>query len=521
MVDIIASQSRAESLYNDARALVSILIPAMRHLWHVHNELYLHTIISIIGPSVGITPIWDGVVAAGIPLTCTSSDLAFHSPLTDSGASVAFEHSSCMFMASLGQGWPWDTALRAWSSLSQGSYSPDGRTFRPVPAPFTQVKLHSITLSGSASESPTFILWDGISITAISSSSPLRLPLSCAADRAVGGLQSLPDFICLPRDLDGKPIIPLSRVTALVEAQQAWAHFLGPLDAVTSSLIHGSLVMPKISSPTRFTYQKNHNSFEKDPAAQIALGPVLAKWLAQGVLEFVSFDDRCPILLQPCGAVPKGSPPFYRLITDARFANPSYLPWGVSYTSAAQLGTVLHRCDFSWCSDLEDAYHLALWAGCGGGLRRCWRPFIIAPGQVEWREGLINGCSPSSCLGGCDKDLSGIMINGFIFRFAACQFGQKTAGSPLNSLALCIARYFASLPNPVHVSAWVDDLHFSIATPLHPPCLGHEGGCPVCCQAFETATIAQTRWIALAKALNRPCQKEKVFLFPSLDLSLE
>ena len=32
-----------------------------------------------------------------------------------------------------------------------------------------------------------------------------------------------------------------------------------------------------------------------------------------------------PVLLQPCGAVPKarakGTAPFYRLITDARFAN--------------------------------------------------------------------------------------------------------------------------------------------------------------------------------------------------------
>ena len=27
--------------------------------------------------------------------------------------------------------------------------------------------------------------------------------------------------------------------------------------------------------------------------------------------------------------------------------------------------------------------------------------------------------------------MSGIMIEGHIFRFAACQFGQKTAGSPL------------------------------------------------------------------------------------------
>jgi len=99
---------------------------------------------------------------------------------------------------------------------------------------------------------------------------------------------------------------------------------LDPLDADTSSILHGTLVMPKIASPTRRHIQKNHNSFENDAAAQAGLGPVPAKWLAQGILEYVGIDDRQPILLQPCGAVPKGSAPFYCLITDARLGNRLY-----------------------------------------------------------------------------------------------------------------------------------------------------------------------------------------------------
>jgi hypothetical protein len=87
------------------------------------------------------------------------------------------------------------------------------------------------------------------------------------------------------------------------------------------------------------------------------------------------------------------------------------------------------------------------------------------------------GCSLDTCLGGCNKDMSGISIHCHIFRFAACQFGQKTAGSPLNSLVLSVANYFARLPDPVHVATWVDDLHFSMLTPGHQPCLGHAGGC--------------------------------------------
>jgi hypothetical protein len=53
-------------------------------------------------------------------------------------------------------------------------------------------------------------------------------------------------------------------------------------------------------------------------------------------------------------------------------------------------------------------------------------------------DAMVNGCTPSTCRGGCDKDLSGIMIDGFVFRFAACQFGQKTAGSPLGLIVRAV-----------------------------------------------------------------------------------
>jgi hypothetical protein len=139
-----------------------------------------------------------------------------------------------------------------------------------------------------------------------------------------------------------------------------------------------------------------------------------------------------PILLQPCGAVPKGTAPFYRLITDARFANKFYMDWGVTYTTAAQLSSTLNRCDFHFSIDISDAYHLSFWAGCSGELRPVQRPVIVSngpgqPSEVSWVDAMVNGCTPSTCRGGYNKDLSGIMIDGFVFRFAACQFGQKTA----------------------------------------------------------------------------------------------
>jgi hypothetical protein len=207
--------------------------------------------------------------------------------------------------------------------------------------------------------------------------------------------------------------------------------------------------------------------------------------------------------------VPKGSAPFYRLITDARFGNTMYSDWGVAYTSASDLSSALHFRDFTWSADLEDAYHLSVFAGCGGILRPCRRPVVAGDGQVTWIDGYVVGCTPSTCLGGCDKDMSGISLHGHLFRFAACQFGQKTAGSPLNCLVMSVARYFARLPTPVHVAAWVDDLHFSMRTPAHPACTGHAGGCPTCTTAFEAAVAMEALWRAKARACNLPLSRGK------------
>jgi hypothetical protein len=228
------------------------------------------------------------------------------------------------------------------------------------------------------------------------------------------------------------------------------------------------------------------------------------------VLEYVAWDDRMPILLQPCGAVPKGTAPFYRLITDARFANKFYSDWGVTFTTAAQLCSTLNRCDFHFSIDISDAYHLSLWAGCGGGLRPVQRPIIVSngpgqPSEVSWVDAMVNGCTPSTCRGGCDKDLSGVMIHGFVFRFAACQFGQKTAGSPLGSIVRAVARYFARLLDPVHVASWVDDLIFIMSTPEHGGCAAFVGGfCPVCTEYHGRALKVQEMWHAKARKLNIP-----------------
>ena len=429
------------------------------------------------------------------------------------GPSARFEHSVHLALASIACGWDSAFARRAWAPLQVGHYSADGKTFLPqlvcTRAAADHGSLVHLRVARPAEEGTLVVsLLDGV-VHAVTASRRLRPSPRAAPEAPRACLSSLPSFIALPRDEDGRPIIPRTMVTTLVEHQEAWHTELGSIDAATSAITRGLLIMPKVAVPSQQQVLRNHPSWEDDPAAQAALGPIIAKWLAQGVLEYVEWDDRQPVLLQPCGAVPKGSAPFYRLITDARYGNRMYSDWGVSYTSAADLSHVLHRCDFSWSADLEDAYHLAVFHGCGGPLRPVRRPVVSGPGDVSWIDGLTNGCDPSSCLGGCDKDMSGLCIDGHVFRFAACQFGQKTAGSPLNSLVMSVARYFARLPTPVHVAAWVDDLHFSMTTPLHPPCAGMEGGCVTCVEYYGHALRAQALWRRKAAALGLPLSPSK------------
>ena len=435
-------------------------------------------------------------------------------PLRAPGPLELFEHASHMCMASLCDGWEMDQTVRMWARVQLGTFSKSGRTFIPGPRTpqsperdWAHTETHTITRA--LGESPVCIYISHGEIVAIVAGAPLRTRPATRAGASPPSLLDLPSFIALPRDASGRPIIPKSRVTALVEAQEAWHHELGQLDSLSSTIVRGLLVMPKIAVPSQRKVLRNHPSWEDDPAAQQALGPIIAKWLAQGVLEYVQWDDRQPVLLQPCGAVPKGTAPFFRLITDARYGNSMYSDWGVTYSSAADLCAALHPRDFTWSADLQDAYHLSVFAGCGGELRPCKRPIVQGDGTLSWVDGFIVGCDPASCLGGCDKDMSGLSISGHVFRFAACQFGQKTAGSPLNCLVMSVARYFARLPTPVHVATWVDDLHFSMRTPDHPPCDGHVGGCPTCSAAYDRAVQAEALWRAKAKALNLPLSEGK------------
>ena len=110
------------------------------------------------------------------------------------------------------------------------------------------------------------------------------------------------------------------------------------------------------------------------------------------------------VLLQPCGTVPKGTAPVYRLIIVARFPNRLYLDWGVTYTTAAQLSRTLNRCYFHFSIDISDAYNLSVgwWlrvrAAADQAAEYCV-PRVWQPSEVMWIYAMVNGCVPSTCRG--------------------------------------------------------------------------------------------------------------------------
>jgi hypothetical protein len=234
-----------------------------------------------------------------------------------------------LFFAAIAQGMSASTALEVFATFCGGSFSHDDKSFSVFPenaalGPIADRIGHlstarRVVVNGCEGQGDT---------TIVLVSGELHAPLEDRSCRNEGGLEALPDFIPLPRDEEGRTIIPESWVMALVEARDAWASELGTLDAVTRSITRGQLVMPRVSAPSQQKALHNHPSLKDDGEAKRALGPVIAKCLASGVLEYVVWNDRMPILLQLWGEVPKGTPPFYHLITDARFANNFYSTGG-------------------------------------------------------------------------------------------------------------------------------------------------------------------------------------------------
>ena len=96
-----------------------------------------------------------------------------------------------------------------------------------------------------------------------------------------------------------------------------------------------------------------------------AIGPIIAQWLAAGVIEYVAPNDTQPLCILRCHGVPKSSAPWVRLVTDARPINGIFAKWPVRYDSIEAVRHLFARCSFGLTFDLKEAY-----AGRGQDMQR-------------------------------------------------------------------------------------------------------------------------------------------------------
>ena len=524
-----------ETLHGWIQALLAhgpALLPAKWHWSHEQCQL-LHTqLIQLVSPAP-----WTPTTVTAPPV---SPDF-----IRWNSTARPFPATMCAFLHALRVGAPWASAIDSMASLPDGFLSLDGRFFATAAYGSPPgVPTHSFELAYPDDPDALTLFFAPGGLVAIASSHSL-LPRSQPApstDMVISrrgvpfASRFLPSYIKLKK-------LPTRDVMSVFMSADAWHRRLGPLDATAAMVVGGQLQMPKPRLVLRPSARPNHSSWERNEAAKIALGPKFATWTWQGIAELVPRNCPLPLFIEPLGAVDKATDPWWRLILDARISNEMQDPWGVWYFSIAQLAAMLDICDIMFAEDLEDAYHLSIFAGCTG--KPFWsRTFAIDEnGCIVERWRLVMGCDPFTCLGLCDKAMSGFCIDGFIGRFAAAHFGQRNAGSPLNVLMRCIQRFLARrgraptpapnnkrtrepaahdalpLPTPtprrglgpeaLHSAVWVDDAVYVTKTPPHAPCAGLVGGCPVCTHSARAARRSQSGWHRLAGELGLGLSADK------------
>ncbi len=482
-VDLLRAGETAFSVWKVPTKLSAGILASIRHL-------------------VGVRP---GLVSCHPPIFPASSGHPASFPLT----------VGC-FLASLAAGWQWELALSAFAFLDRGWFHDDSRVF--VADLGSHVANASAWLSAGVqlsddSESLRMFLAGGRIALVVGAFclQPQRIVHAAPARLLSSGRPSrfLPEYIRLARDTEsGNLDLPAARVTAVVERREVWLSRLGPLDGTAHAIVHGRFTYPRKRWSFAPSFKRNHPSWEQDMDAKAALGPTIAAWVYSGILEFVPSDCPPPLMIEPVGAVPKSSPPGYRLITDARISNKDLDEWPVRFWTVLEAAAGLRYGALMCADDAKDAYHLSAFAGCTGELFAEAGLALQPDGSLIETSVLYLGCSPRSCLGTCDKARSGICLDGSLFRFAAAQFGQKLAGSPLNGLFLPIMRHLSRRFGPrghlqgILCALWVDDMLLSQNLIYHGQCGGLNAECSRCQQASSMFAEEQAYWHALAADLG-------------------
>lgn len=426
--------------------------------------------------------------------------------LRDPLGTVRFPHAAVLFGAALAAGWPWATALAAFSSVRVGSFCNDGRGFiTAYGLQLSSERLHQGVwqeglVSAKEEHGPPVRVWfddSGVAYLLCQSSMCVSRNFRPAPARGASGIVSrpgrfpgpirrastrwLPEYFRMPLDERGRVVIAEHLMTSVFERRHVWARLI-PMDGVTRALVFGRGCYPRIAWRTIPSILPNHPSFD-NPEAKAALGPQFAQWLLAGHLEFVPPDAPLPVIIEPQGFVPKKGKVKFRNITDGRVGNRTLDDWGVRLHSARDFAAALTPCAICICADVREAYHIVWLTGCREDIEWTWGikgARTIYPGDPDYDSGSDSdgghdrpprkppdaaprerrpyqepvfgwrpclGCSPRTCNGTCDKAHAGADFDGFITRWAVPHFGQKPAGSVLNAIALCLLRYMA-LRNP-------------------------------------------------------------------------
>lgn len=483
------------------------------------------------------------------------------------GCLATFAHVQTAFSGALAAGWPWRLALNLFASLGKGRLVCGGTLFVTEAGDLlTEERIQKgdwlvSDLGGTPGAGPPLqIHFSDAAILFVASRASLQVEApvrptrraraaSGTSDgvvpvrRTYSGTLWLPPYVRLPRE--GPPgkerlVVPRDLTVSIVERRHEWLRLIPNMDGVTRACVFGKMTYPRSVWRVRPSWKPNHASWEQNEEAKRMLGGKLALWFLSGALEYIRPGLPPPVIVEPIGQVPKKGPDKYRLITDAREGNESIEDWGVHYFSARDLAMGLSPKAIVCGSDFADAYHISKFGGCTGELVWTWgvvnvdrvypgdpryptlEEAIPGPGQdgpgdpIEmlvfgWR--LVVGCSPETCMGTCDKAMNGMEFDGCLARWAAAHFGQKPAGSPLNSCGLCLLRYIATRRPPPGERRgassntglgvlWVDDVTLWRPVPLHGACLGLEGNCPVCLAALPGAERMEADWIELCTRLG-------------------
>lgn len=453
------------------------------------------------------------------PLPCAPPELP--GPVDCAGTRSVFPHACGFFFAALAAGWSWSLALQAFSTLPSGHFSDYTKTFLPVYSGSNRHAWSNSDLCMCRDSIQAKIYLTGSRIALIHASRPM-LPLAFreqlpeSPKLQEGHLVSLPGFLSLPYDAESSSrILPQITVTAIVERRKEWHTRLCPLDGATAAIVNGHFVYPRDSWDWNPLQTHNHPSWERNAEAKAALGPTFAAWIHSGIVEWIPSSCNPPLIIEPIGAVQKSTPPFWRMISDARRSNTSIGKWPIRCMNLQEMISALDFGAIMCADDVQDAYHLSAFAGCTGELMEDLGLEAGSDGTWRIKRRVYLGCSPRSCFGTCDKARSGCCVEGHVFRFAAAHFGQKLAGSPLNCLLMAVIRHLLRkhilLDHlcPLLCSLWVDDISLAQNVPHHDRCGGLAAQCPVCARALKRFEGPLNYWHSLADKLGIPLSLTK------------